>query len=76
MTKVVHLPQVLTVPEAAAQLKCSPPHIRKLIFTGKVRAFEISLRGKRAWRIDAASFAAYLEANAYQPPKPRALRRA
>lgn len=55
-------PEVLTVPEVAARLRCSNPTVHKLIEQGALRAFRLGGGPSTHWRIYADSVSNYIEA--------------
>ncbi len=59
---------VLTVPEAARQLRCKPAAIRQKIADGKLRATNVSQGRRPRWRINASDLAAMSEHR--KPVKP------
>lgn len=64
------LPRLMTIPEAAAVLRCSRGHIYSLIAAGKFRAIETKAKGSRSkTRIYESDLAAFIEANTRSAPK-------
>jgi len=56
--------QLLTIPEAADRLRCSPNHVYRLIAAGKLRAIDVAQPGARRakTRVTEHDVAEYIQA--------------
>lgn len=62
--------QSLTTSQVADRLQCSPEHVRRLIYSKELRAFDIGRCGRKEWRIEQTWLDDFIKKKQQTPPEP------
>lgn len=62
--------QALTTTQVAERLQCSTEHVRQLIASQELRAFDIGRCGRKDWRIEPEWLDEFIRAKQQMPPEP------